>query len=380
MTKKQITWIEISRRAIEHNVQQFRSVVKKSTVLMAVVKSNAYGHGLLATAHTVKRAGVPWLATVNLDEALELRSNGIRGRLLVLSYFNPEKLVQAVKQHITLTVYSYKAARILNGIAKRQHKKIKIHFKVDTGTSRLGIAPKKCITHIQKISLLKYVQLEGIFSHFADAENPNQRVTKKQIKQFNSLIAVLDKMGIDIPIKHLACSAATILNKQSHLDLVRIGISLYGLWSIEQDGLIVKKLHRNFNLKPALSWRTKIVQVKAVEKGAAVGYGRTYYTKKKMKLAVLPVGYWEGYDRKLSNTGEVLIRGKRCPIRGRICMNLTMVDVTHIRTVRAGDTATLIGKDGNNSVTADELAEKIGTINYEIVTRINPQLPRIIVN
>ncbi|MFA5134647.1 MAG: alanine racemase [Patescibacteria group bacterium] len=378
MENKRITWVEISQSALKHNIRQFTRIIKPPTELLAVVKSNAYGHGIVEAARIIKRAGVNWLATVNLDEALLLRKNGIAGRILVLSYFHPDKLADALKHNITLTVYSLHAAQQLDTIGRRIKKNAIVHFKVDTGTSRLGLRPEQSLKQIQKISTLKNVRLEGVFSHFADAENPTQRVTMRQIKKFSSLLESLSASGIDIPLRHIACSAATILNKASHFDLVRIGISLYGLWSVEKDGLPVQILHKNFSLKPVLSWKTRIIQIKEIERGSAIGYGCTYTAKKKLTIAVLPVGYWEGYDRKLSNTGAVLIRGMRCPIRGRICMNLTMVDVSHLKSVRTGDSATLIGKDGPQTITADELAEKVGTINYEIVTRINPLIPRII--
>jgi alanine racemase len=342
-----------------------------------VVKSEAYGHGLVAVAKVAEQAGVKWLGTVNLDEALELRKAGLKTRILVLSYFHPEKLTEAIKKNITLTVYHYQAAQEISQLAKKLHQRVPVHCKVDVGTSRLGVRPENFLELIQKVQKLPNIHLEGIFSHLADSENPNQKFTNQQIEQFETLLTSLEEQGIDIPLKHIACSAATLLNKRSHFNLVRIGISLYGLWSIEKDGERVKKLHRQFSLKPALSWYTTIVQVKELPVGTPVGYGCTYKSLRKMKLAVIPVGYWEGYDRRLSNIGEVLIQGKRCSVRGRVCMNLTMVEVTHLTKVRAGERVTLIGRDGKNAITADGIAKKIGTINYEVVTRINPLLPRL---
>jgi alanine racemase len=377
MPHKPITWVEVSKQAIRHNIKQFQKVLSKKTALMAVVKSNAYGHGMVEVARIAVKAGVKWLGTVNLDEALELRRAGIKIRILVFSYFHPDKLVEAVKKNITLTVYNYSAAREISVIAKKLHKIAKVHFKVDTGTSRLGVRIDAAIVLVKKISSLPNIQIEGIFSHLADSENPDQKFTNQQIHVFEKLITKLEEQGIDIPVKHIACSAATLLNRRSHFNVVRIGISLYGLWSVEKDGARVRKLHKQFNLQPALSWHTTIVQVKELPIGTPIGYGCTYKTLKRTKLAIIPVGYWEGFDRRLSNCGEVLIQGQRCPVRGRICMNLTMVDVTHLKKVRPGERATLIGHDGKDEITADEMAKKIGTINYEIVTRINPLLPRL---
>lgn len=345
---------------------------------MAVVKSNAYGHGMAEVAKIATKAGVKWLGTVNLDEALELRRANIKSRILVFSYWHPDKLVEAVKKNITLTVYSYAAAREISVIAKKLHKTVKVHFKVDTGTSRLGARTDHAIELVKKISALPNLQIEGIFSHLADSENPDQKFTNQQIDAFENLVTKLEEQGITIPIKHIACSAATLLNKRSHFNLVRIGISLYGLWSVEKDGERVSQLHKQFSLRPALSWRTTIIQVKEIPAHTPVGYGCTYTVAKRTKLAIIPIGYWEGFDRRLSNIGEVLIQGKQCPIRGRICMNLTMVDVTHLKNVRAGERVTLIGRDGQEEISVDAVARKIGTINYEVVTRINPLIMRII--
>jgi len=376
MKQKPITWLAISKKALKHNVTQFKKIVPKKSGLMAVVKSNAYGHGLIESAEIFQQAGCNWLGTVNLNEALLLRRAGIKGRILVLSYFHPDKLVEAVRQNITLTIYHYKAAQQIDRISKKLRQRTKIHFKVDTGTSRLGILSEKCLPIIKKIKKLKNIELEGIFSHFADAENPNQKFTTIQLNRFNLLINNLKKENINIPVKHFTCSAATLLNKKSHLNLVRLGISLYGLWSIENNGTKIKKQYSRFNLKPALAWYSKIIQIKELPAKTSVGYGLSYKTSKKIKIALIPVGYWEGYDRKLSNKGEILIRGHRCKIRGRICMNLTMVDITGLKNVKVGDKVTLIGQDSNQKISADELAEKTDTINYEVITKINPLLPR----
>ncbi len=344
---------------------------------MAVVKSNAYGHGMVEVARIAQKAGVKWLGTVNLDEALELRQAGIKTRILVFSYFHPDKLVEAVKKNITLTVYNYSAAREISLIAKKLHQTAKVHFKVDTGTSRLGARPEHALDLVKKINSLPNIQIEGIFSHLADSENPNQKFTNQQIDAFKKLITKLEEQGIYILIKHIACSAATLLNKRSYFNLVRIGISLYGLWSVEKDGSHVRKLYKQFSLRPALSWYTTIIQVKELPVGTFIGYGCTYRTLKRTKLAIIPVGYWEGFDRRLSNCGEVLIQGQRCPVRGRICMNLTMVEVTHLKNVKAGELVTLIGQDGQEMISAEDIAEKIDTINYEVIARINPLLPRL---
>lgn len=376
MKQKPITWLAISIKALKHNVTQFKKIVQKKSQLMAVVKSNAYGHGLIESAKIFKQAGCNWLGTVNLDEALLLRKSGIKGRILILSYFHPDKLIEALRQNITLTIYHYKAAQQIDRISKKLRQRTKIHFKVDTGTSRLGILSEKCLPIIRKIKKLKNIELEGIFSHLADAENPNQKFTNIQLNRFNLLISNLKKENISIPIKHFACSAATLLNIKSHLNLVRLGISLYGLYSIENNSRRIRKIYSQFKLEPALSWYTKIIQIKELPAKSNIGYGLSYKTSKKIKIALIPIGYWEGYDRKLSNKGEVLIHGHRCKIRGRVCMNLSMVDITKLKNVKVGDRVTLIGQDGKQKILASELAKKTDTINYEVITKINPLIPR----
>ena len=377
MKQKRITWVEISTHALRYNISQFKKILSPTVHIMAVVKSNAYGHGMYKTAQIVSLNKNIWIGTVNLDEALELRKNGIHSKILVLSFFDPMQLEKAIKQNITLTIYGLQAAKKINRAASKLGKKAVIHFKVDTGTSRLGLLPDKSVETIQKIQLLKNIKLEGIFTHFADAENQNQKVTNNQIAVFKEVIEMLDDLGIEIPIKHCACSAATILNTASHFDLVRIGISLYGLYSIEPNGTKSRRIKKRLGLKPALAWRTKIIQIKTIPAGSSVGYGRTFKTKRAMKIALIPVGYWDGLDRRNSNNGIVIIKGQRCSIRGRICMNLTMIDVTHLKTVCTGDIVTLIGKDGKSEITVDEIAQNTKTINYEVITRINPLIPRI---
>jgi alanine racemase len=367
--------IVISRQALLHNLRQFRTLAPKSQI-MCVVKSNAYGHGSYQVASVVEEM-TDWLAVVNLDEALWLRGMGISKPILVLSYYDSSQIAEAIKKNISLVVYDRTQAEELNRTARKLKKLVRVHVKIDTGTSRLGIMPDQAAEFVEYLNSLKNLEIEGIMSHFAASEEDSE-FTKQQLDKFKQIVSRLNLPQARKPILHIACSAASLLQKDSRLDAVRLGIGLYGLWPSLEAKSQMLKLDPKFELRPALSWKTKIIQLKQLPAGSFIGYGKSYQTQRDTLLAVLPVGYFEGYDRGLSNKAEVLIAGQRCKILGRICMNLTMVDVTDAQKVKVGDEAVLIGKQDKEEITADELAEKIGTINYEVVTRINPMIPRIL--
>jgi alanine racemase len=379
LKKYMLTWLEISKLAIKHNLGQFRKLLGPKIKIMAIVKSNAYGHGMIEVGKIALKAGADWLGVINLEEALKLKKEGIKAPIFILSYWDISEMRNKIRliSNFDFPVYTFEQAKILSKIGERIKKTINIHLKIDTGTSRIGLKPDETVSFVKKINKLPRLYLRGIFTHYASSENKDQSYTNWQTKKFEEVINNLTKIGIDIPLKHAACSAATIINPKTRFNLVRIGIAMYGLWPSEEIEEVVKKKRMDFHLKPALSWKTKIIQVKELPPKTFIGYDCTYQTKRKTKIAVLPIGYWEGYDRKLSGCGEVLIHGQRCPVRGRVCMNLTMVEVTKIPNVKVGDEVVLIGKQNKEEITADELAEKIGTINYEIVTRINSILPRI---
>jgi alanine racemase len=371
------SWVEISRSALINNLKIFKKIIGPRVALMPVVKSNAYGHGLLEVSRICDgQPEVERLCTVNLAEALWLRKNKIKKPILVLSFYDliEEDIKLAIRQKIVLTVYNEEQINFLDKMAGQLKQKAKIQFKIDTGTSRLGLPVKQALVFINKILKKEHLRLEGIFTHYAAAEEPEQSFTVKQTENFYELIRKLEEKKIFLPLKHAACSAGILMDNFYHFDAVRLGISLYGLWSLENGNQIRKYL----DLKPVLAWKTKIIQLKNLEAGDTIGYGRTHRVARKTRLAVLSVGYWDGYDRKLSNFGQVLIKGKRCKVLGRVCMNLIMVDVTGL-SVKVGEEAVLIGRQGREEITADELAEKLNTINYEVVTGINPLLPRKIV-
>ncbi|MFH1597713.1 MAG: alanine racemase [Patescibacteria group bacterium] len=374
MNNNHTSWIEVNKSAILHNIEVFQKVIGPKTKLMAVVKSNAYGHGMVNVATFCEESTlVNYLGVVNLHEALLLRKTGITLPILVLSYFNQDDIHHAIQNDIDLPVYDFFMAELIDETARSINQVARIHIKIDTGTTRLGILSKDSLEFVQKAKKLKHLEIIGVFTHFADSENKNQTFTNKQIKEFNSQVSKIRKARIKISLFHAGCSASTLINKKSHFDLVRTGIGLYGLWPSED----AKKLTKGIvALEPALSWKAKIIQKKEIKAGTPVGYGCTVRVKKTTKIAVLPVGYYEGYSRLLSNSGQVLIRGKRCPIIGRVCMNLMMVDITRLKEVSYEDEVVILGRQGKDEISAEEIAKRSKTINYEVVTKINPLLPR----
>lgn len=370
-----LTWVEIDHKAFQKNIAALSQSIGQKVQLMPVIKANAYGHGFLEVARLCSRNKlVDRLCVVSLDEALTLVENKLtRKPIFILDIFDLElkKISIAARYNIAFPIFSLAQARVLDRAGERTGKKIRVHIKIDTGTSRVGILPKDAVSFIKKIKLFQHLNLEGIWSHFSSSES-NPAVTKKQWQQFVTVNTKLRQEGIAVPFKHMACSAATILYPTMRADGVRVGLALYGLYPAE----IIKK---KISLQPVLSWRTKIIQVKMVPKNTRIGYGGSYVTKRPTLLAVLPVGYADGYDRRFGNHASVLVREKHCPVRGRICMNLTMVDVTNAVGAKAGDVVTLIGQQGKTQITVDDLAKQAGTINYEIVSRINPLIQRKVV-
>jgi alanine racemase len=348
---------------------------------MAVVKSNAYGHGLLETAKICGNEA-DWFGVDNIDEAIALREAGVKQPILVLGYIPFDRVGDAAENNISFVAYNTEMLDYLSGLPRsaRNDKKpkAKIHIKVETGTSRQGIEGKELLNFIKKAATDKNIEIEGIYTHYANIEDTTDpSYAMEQLKRFNENVAVAEKI-VKIPLKHSACSAAFINYPDTHFNMVRAGISLYGMWPSNETMLVAKQKNVDLELKPALAWRTQIAQIKKIPAGTAVSYGLTEKVKRDSAIGILPVGYWDGYDRGLSSTGEVLIDGKRAKILGRICMNMTVVDLTDIPKTKLFQEATLLGKSGKDKITAEEIAKKINTINYEVVTRINPLIKRII--
>lgn len=377
------SWVEVSGSALIHNLKQYRRVLKPGANLLVVVKSNAYGHGLeLASKVAAKSGLVDWLGTASLHEALALRQAGLKLPVLVLSYYHPlrvDEFIRGIKANISFVVYEAGAIKLLVAAAKKAGRPARVHLKIDTGMARLGIDYRTANQYLRLIKSHKNLLLEGVASHFATAESKFTGFLQTQLENFDKFLAANNSLLSANICKHIACSAAINTQTDSQYNLTRLGIGYYGLWPSPDNEAMVKASQPSFKLQPALTWKTNIIELQKLAAGVTVGYGRTYLTKRPLLMAVLPIGYWDGYDRKLSNRAGVLVQGKLCPVIGRVCMNITMIDVSQVKTVKVGDEVVLLGRQGRREVAAEQLAEKSGTINYEVVTRINPLLNRVLI-
>ena len=382
------SWIELSRSAHHGNLGFLRRCVGDDVELSAVVKSNAYGHGLELMAASAADAGADSFCVHALDEALSLRRAGFRQDILVMGHVPLARLGEAVEHDLRLVVYNPETLSRLDRETTARGRSVRVHLKVETGTHRQGVEGAALDDFLEQLKSLPRVQLEGVYTHFANIEDTtDHRYARRQMARFRAALETIERAGFSPNKRHAACSAATVLFPETHFDLVRVGISQYGFWSSKET--LLSHEHSTSlassgdvagSLTPVLTWKTRVSQVKAVEAGAAVGYGCTFVTTRPSRIAILPIGYSDGYDRGLSSSAHVLIHGRRAQVCGRVCMNLTMVDVTDIPDVQLEDEVVLIGRQGDEEVTADHLAGLTGTIHYEIVTRLAPHLPRLMVD
>jgi len=373
-------WVEISKRALIRNAAQVKSIIRGAK-LIAVVKANAYGHGLIE-AGAVIQDHVEYLAVINLDEARALRAAGVHAPIIVLGYIEEtrEDVCWAARERVELTVNSLSHAKRLSELMASGSRAdtLRVHVKIDTGLGRMGIMPENAVSYITQINELPRLYLKGVESHFADATN-HREYAQKQLHALEEIKYQLFRAKIEPPLWHMAKTEAILDFSESHLDAVRLGIGLYGLWPDKKLPDRVARAHPEFALEPVLSWKARILQIKDCPEGSYIGYGCTHKTKRKTKIAIIPVGYYEGYGRGLSNTGEMLVHGNRCKVLGNVCMNMTMLDVTGVAHVKRGDEAVLIGRQKDDEITADEIAEALGTVHYEVVARINPLIKRVVV-
>lgn len=369
------TWVEVSSKALRHNVRQIKRLASPAAC-MAVVKSNAYGHGLLETARAVAD-DVDAFAVDSADEGMALRAAGIRKPVVVLGYTRHGRMADAMRHDLSLTVSDELSVRCAARVACARYP-ARLHLKMETGLYRQGANEQDLPRILNVIKRARFVVLEGLSTHYANIEDTrDDAYAKKQLTRFIRVREAVRAHGFEPRWCHTACSAAAILYPQTHFNMVRLGVALYGLWPSHVTLVSARALGRQLDLRPALTWKTIVAQVKRVPRGESVGYGLTEQMKRETMIVVLPIGYWDGYDRGFSRQSEVLIRGRRCRILGRIFMNMCVADVTELPHVRVEDGVVLLGRQKNETVTAEELAEKIDTINYEIVTRINPMIPRI---
>ncbi|KAF1085363.1 Alanine racemase [Sporotomaculum syntrophicum] len=359
-------WSEINVNALAHNIRQLRNITSPQAELMAVVKANAYGHGAEQVARIALASGATQLGVARVSEGLELRKAGIDAPILVLGFTVPEEYSLLLDNNLIQTVYNVEIARGLSATASRANKKALVHIKVDTGMGRLGFLPDRSgMRDILEIARLPHLELAGIFTHFATADSRDKSYARLQWQEFIGFMADLARAGIEFPCRHAANSAAILDMPETHLDMVRAGIAVYGVWPSSE------VVNRNLDLRPVMAVKSRIAHIKQVPAGFGVSYGATYITPAPTVIATIPVGYADGYSRLLSSRGEVLIHGRRMPVIGRICMDQFMVDVGNIPNAEPGDEVVLLGRQGSEEITADDIAEKIGTISYEVLCAIN---------
>ena len=376
MSDKQV-WAEIDLAAYRRNLAELRQMTAGGAGLMAVVKADGYGHGALRLAAVATESGAGWLGVARLEEALELRQHGIDAPTLIFGYSSPDQLDLLLENQLTQTVFSLPMAEALSKRAAQIGRRLPCHIKVDTGMGRLGVVngenfPHRSLSEIQAMAGLPGLEVQGLFTHFATADGSDPAFAEVQLRRFRDLAETLTASGLDIPLMHAANSAALLSLPESHFDLVRPGIATYGLQPSSE-------WRSEIELTPVLSWKTRIIQLKEVPAGFGVSYGITYETHQPTTLATVAVGYADGLDRHLSSRGEMLLGAHRVPIVGRVCMDLTVLDVGQVPEAAVGDEVVILGSQGDQRITAEEMAATLGTINYEVVTSIAPRVPRVYV-
>ena len=377
-------WAEIDLRAIAHNVRELRRATHPGARLLIAVKANGYGHGAVEVAKTALQNGADALGVARIEEGIELRDAGISAPILILGYTDPALAGELIAYDLTQTIWSLEMAKQLSLTADSVGGKIRIHLKVDTGMGRLGLLPESSreispdisathdvVSEVAAIAELPGLELEGVFTHFPTADSADKAAANSQLSRFIDFIDLLRRAGVEIPLRHAANSAAIIDMPDTHLDMVRAGISVYGLYPAEdvnQDRVV---------LRPAMTLKTRIAQLKKVPEGFEVSYGSTYITERSTRIATVSIGYADGLSRRLSSRGCMLVGGQRAPIAGRVCMDLTMLDVGDIPDIAVGDEVVVFGRQADAIVTVDEVASLLDTINYEIVSTISDRVPRV---
>ncbi|KHE90502.1 MAG: alanine racemase [Candidatus Scalindua rubra] len=364
-----ITWIEVDLNAIEHNLKTIKGVVGSETKILAIVKADAYGHGAVKVSQTLEQNGTDMLGVAFSWEGIELRKNNINIPILILNPVLSEQIEDVVQHSLSVTVNSLDIANEISITAKKYHRNIRIHVEIDTGMGGAGVCPDKALHFIKALLLIENLEIEGVFTHFNSSEEEDKSFTYEQNRKFKEVIKQLENEKISIPLIHAANSAAILDIPDSYFNMVRPGLILYGIFPS-------KYVLRNIELKQAMSFKTRIINLKQLDTGSVIGYGRTFEILQQTTVAIIPVGYKDGFSRCFSSLGKVLIHGKRVPIIGRVCMDRCFIDVTSLPDVEIGSEVTLLGNQGNETISIESAAELIGTIPYEVVCNVGTKTPR----
>lgn len=371
---KRPVWVEVNLDNLGHNMREIKKHIKPGTEVMAVIKADAYGHGALGVIDTLKAENINKFAVAVLSEAIEVRNKDKDIQIILLGYTPDANLEEVIKWDITPTIYSIRQAKILDELARRHGKKISVHINVDTGMHRVGLPIKyRTVEVIKEISEMDNLYLEGVYTHFAVADEADKWYTLKQVEEFKYIIEELKKLGVEIPIKHVSNSAAILDLPEFNYDMVRAGLLMYGHYPSE-----VQEKDKVIDLKQVMSLHSKIYHIRTLEKGESISYGLTYTVNRQSRTGLIPIGYADGYSRGLSNKGRVIIKGKNAVARvaGAICMDKFVVDITGLD-VDGGDEVILFGEDEYNRVTPEEIANILGTISYEVLCNVSKRVPRV---
>ena len=371
-----LSWIEIDTERLRQNIDVFRTVMSPGTAMMVVIKANAYGHGLEAVA-PIAAERADWLGVNCIDEALAVSRLDIRKPIAILGHTPVDQIEDVVRNGYRQVLYRLDVANALSKAGEKLGVRAKAHLKIETGTNRQGVSVESLPSFLDSVGKLPSLEIEGVYTHFANIEDTlDPSYAQAQVRKFRAALELLQRAGIRPQYIHASATSGALLYAEMNFTMVRIGIGAYGIWPSRETQLAARERGRLLALAPVMTWKTRVAQVKDVSAGDYVGYGLTYRAGRPMKLVVLPIGYYDGYDRKLSNSGRALIHGQPAPVVGRIAMNMTMLDVTDIG-AEPDDEVVLIGRQGDAEIRVEELAEKIGTISFEVVSRINPRIPRL---
>jgi alanine racemase len=379
MAHHRATRAEINLKAFKHNLQNLKTVLGSKTDIMAVIKADAYGHGALPCAKAAIESGVGYLGAGVIEEGIELRKNGIKGPVLILGGIFPDEVTDLVHHNLSTILHTAHLAEALSKEGKKQGKTVNIHIKVDTGMNRLGILPENLLALTEKISSLPNLKIEALSTHFSSADDEDLSITNQQIELFKNTLNKLKETGITPPLTHLANTSALFRFAESHSTMVRPGLILYGALPSPILNPVVQNFCQNENLEsfePVMQWKSRIILLKSVQKGQALSYSRKYFTQKDSYIATLPIGYADGLPRRLSNNMEVLVKGRRVPQVGTICMDMILIDVSEVPDVQIGEEVVIFGKQGDEVIQVEELAQKANTIPYEILCNVGKRVPR----